>query len=133
MRTSNILTWKTNVSLCICINLYAPVASETQWSPGLSAHFPAFHKVFNVFFFCSRPVSGVGKAEEAEMKLMASTPHRSHVLSVASFDQIKSVQKKFISQVCAGVDDQLSSLASGEEGEMWRKLHFYLFFFFFFM
>lgn len=50
--------------------------------------------------------------------MMASTPHRSHVYNVANFNMIKDVQKEFISQVCSGVDDQLSSLVSGEEGEM---------------
>lgn len=74
-----------------------------------------------MFLFVLLSVSGVQKAEEAEMKLMASTPHRSHIFSVANFDMIKSIQKKFITRVCAGVDDQLSSLASGEEGEMWWK------------
>lgn len=52
------------------------------------------------------------------MKMMASAPHRSHVYNVANFNMIKDVQKEFISQVCAGVDDQLNSLVSGEEGEM---------------
>ena len=61
---------------------------------------------------------GVGQADEAEMKLMASTPHRSHVYNVANFDVIKNVEKELIMQICAGVDDQLSSLVSGEEGEM---------------
>lgn len=57
------------------------------------------------------------------MKMMASTPHRSHVYNVANFNMIKDVQKEFISQVCSGVDDQLSSLVSGEEGEMdWKLL-----------
>nr|XP_046228238.1 collagen alpha-1(XII) chain isoform X2 [Scatophagus argus] len=60
-------------------------------------------------------VLGVQQADEEEMKLMASTPHRNHIYSVANFNVIKNVQKKFITQVCAGVDNQLSSLASGEE------------------
>lgn len=51
------------------------------------------------------------------MKLMASTPHRRHIFNVANFDMIKTVQKDFIIQVCAGVDDQLNSLVSGEEGK----------------
>lgn len=55
---------------------------------------------------------------------MASTPHRSHIYSVANFNMIKTVQKELISQVCAGVDDQLTSLVSGEEGEMWSKTTF---------
>ncbi|KAM8725153.1 collagen alpha-1(XII) chain isoform 2-T3 [Acanthopagrus schlegelii] len=60
-------------------------------------------------------VLGIQQADEQEMKLMASTPHRSHIYSVANFDSIKNVQKEFITQVCAGVDDQLSSLVSGLE------------------
>ncbi|KAM3603497.1 uncharacterized protein V6R79_023588 [Siganus canaliculatus] len=60
-------------------------------------------------------VLGIQQADEDEMKLMASTPHRSHVYSVAGFNTIKSVQKELISQMCAGVDDQLNSLVSGEE------------------
>lgn len=63
-------------------------------------------------------VSGVQRADEDEMKLMASAPHRSHIYSVADFNMIKNVQKELISQVCAGVDDQLSSIVSGEEGEL---------------
>lgn len=49
---------------------------------------------------------------------MASTPYRTHVYNVADFDVIKTVQKELITQVCAGVDDQLNSLVSGEEGKM---------------
>ena len=53
------------------------------------------------------------------MKLMASAPYRSHIYKVANFDTIKTVQKELITQVCASVDDQLNTLVSGEEGEMW--------------
>ncbi|XP_058469849.1 collagen alpha-1(XII) chain isoform X2 [Solea solea] len=60
-------------------------------------------------------VLGIHQADEAEMKLMASVPHRSHVYNVANFDVIKTVQRELVMQVCAGVDDQLGSLASGEE------------------
>ncbi|KAK5879639.1 hypothetical protein CesoFtcFv8_022737 [Champsocephalus esox] len=60
-------------------------------------------------------VLGIQQASEEQMKLMASEPHRSHIFSVADFNLIKSVQNKLVSQVCAGVDDQLSSLVSGEE------------------
>lgn len=66
-------------------------------------------------------ISGIQQADEAEMKLMASTPHRSHIYNVANFDMIKNVQRELIRQVCAGVDDQLNALVSGEEGEMWLK------------
>lgn len=48
---------------------------------------------------------------------MASTPYRTHVYSVPNFDVIKHVQKELMKQVCAGVDDQMSWLVSGEEGE----------------
>lgn len=51
------------------------------------------------------------------MKLIASTPYRNHIYSVATFDTIKKVQRELISQVCAGVEEQLNSLVSGEEGE----------------
>ncbi|XP_071397697.1 collagen alpha-1(XII) chain-like, partial [Centroberyx affinis] len=60
-------------------------------------------------------VLGIKEADEEEMKLMASTPYRTHVYNVGNFDMIKSVQKELITQVCAGVDDQLNSLVSGEE------------------
>ncbi|KAK1888551.1 Collagen alpha-1(XII) chain, partial [Dissostichus eleginoides] len=60
-------------------------------------------------------VLGIQQANEEQMKLMASEPHRSHIFSIADFNLIKSVQSKLVSQVCAGVDDQLNSLVSGEE------------------
>ncbi|KAF3850310.1 hypothetical protein F7725_020029 [Dissostichus mawsoni] len=60
-------------------------------------------------------VLGIQQANEEQMKLMASEPHRSHIFSVADFNLIKSVQSKLVSQVCAGVDNQLNSLVSGEE------------------
>uniref|UniRef100_A0A672FSD7 Collagen alpha-1(XII) chain n=1 Tax=Salarias fasciatus TaxID=181472 RepID=A0A672FSD7_SALFA len=60
-------------------------------------------------------VLGVQQADEEEMKQMASTPHRTHVYSVANFDQIRNVQKELITQMCGGVEDQLNSLVSGEE------------------
>ncbi|XP_044232119.1 collagen alpha-1(XII) chain isoform X1 [Thunnus albacares] len=60
-------------------------------------------------------VLGIHEADQDEMKLMASTPYRSHIYKVANFDMIKNVQKELITQVCAGVDDQLSLLTSGEE------------------
>ncbi|XP_029705380.1 collagen alpha-1(XII) chain isoform X1 [Takifugu rubripes] len=60
-------------------------------------------------------VLGVGQTDEAEMKLIASTPYRNHIYSVATFDTIKKVQRELISQVCAGVEEQLNSLVSGEE------------------
>ncbi|XP_068565200.1 collagen alpha-1(XII) chain [Cebidichthys violaceus] len=60
-------------------------------------------------------VLGINQADEEEMKLMASTPHRSHIFNVANFNQVKNVQRELITQVCAGVDDQLSTLVSGEE------------------
>ena len=48
---------------------------------------------------------------------MGSTPHSKHVYNVPNFDLIKEVQKKIIMEVCAGVDDQLNSLVSGEESK----------------
>ncbi|XP_034018402.1 collagen alpha-1(XII) chain isoform X2 [Thalassophryne amazonica] len=60
-------------------------------------------------------VLGIQNADEQEMKLLASTPHRSHIYSVANFDMIKNIQQDFITQVCTAVENQLNSLASGEE------------------
>lgn len=82
----------------------------------INYHMLCIHHNLNSLFFI-----GIQQADEQEMKLMASTPHRSHIYSVADFDSIKNVQKEFITQVCAGVDDQLSSLVSGLEGEMCVK------------
>lgn len=72
----------------------------------------------------SLSVIGTQQADMEEMKLMASTPYRSHIFNVANFNLMKSVQKELITQVCAGVDDQLHSLVSGEEGEMWLTVLF---------
>ncbi|KAI5616691.1 collagen alpha-1(XII) chain isoform X1 [Silurus asotus] len=58
---------------------------------------------------------GIKGADEDEIKTIASTPHSTHVYSVLDFDLIKEVQQQLIKQVCLGVEDQLSSLASGEE------------------
>ncbi|XP_067337696.1 collagen alpha-1(XII) chain isoform X3 [Channa argus] len=60
-------------------------------------------------------VLGIQQADQEEMKLMASTPYRNHIYNVANFEAIKNVQKDLITQVCAGVEDQLNSLVSGEE------------------
>lgn len=51
------------------------------------------------------------------MKLLASTPYRSHVYRVASFDRIKEVQQELILQMCAAVSEQMGALSSGEEGQ----------------
>uniref|UniRef100_A0AAQ5ZR50 Collagen, type XII, alpha 1a n=1 Tax=Amphiprion ocellaris TaxID=80972 RepID=A0AAQ5ZR50_AMPOC len=60
-------------------------------------------------------VLGIKGADEDELREMASTPHSKHVYNVPNFDQIQEVQKSIIGEVCSGVDDQLSSLVSGEE------------------
>ncbi|KAJ3607003.1 hypothetical protein NHX12_026518, partial [Muraenolepis orangiensis] len=60
-------------------------------------------------------VLGIKEADEAEMRLMAAAPHRTHVYSVANYQLIKTVHRALVTQVCAGVDDQLSALVSGEE------------------
>uniref|UniRef100_A0A3B5B010 Collagen alpha-1(XII) chain n=1 Tax=Stegastes partitus TaxID=144197 RepID=A0A3B5B010_9TELE len=60
-------------------------------------------------------VLGIKGADEDELREMASTPHSKHVYNVPNFDQIQEVQKKIIGEVCSGVDEQLSSLVSGEE------------------
>lgn len=54
---------------------------------------------------------------------MASTPHRSHVFSVAAYSEMDTVQREFITQVCAGVDDQLNAFFSGGEGEIKHTRH----------
>uniref|UniRef100_A0A3B4AB57 Uncharacterized protein n=1 Tax=Periophthalmus magnuspinnatus TaxID=409849 RepID=A0A3B4AB57_9GOBI len=56
-------------------------------------------------------------ADEDELREMASTPHNKHVYNVPNFNQIQDVQKKIISEVCSGVDEQLTALVSGEEVE----------------
>ncbi|KAF5909696.1 collagen alpha-1(XII) chain-like isoform X4, partial [Clarias magur] len=58
---------------------------------------------------------GIKGADEDEIRTIASTPHSTHVYSVLDFDLIKEVQQQIITQVCLGVEDQLSSLASGDD------------------
>ncbi|KAJ8392978.1 hypothetical protein AAFF_G00068820 [Aldrovandia affinis] len=60
-------------------------------------------------------VLGIKGADEEELKQIASAPYSTHVYNVPNFDLIKEVQKQLITQVCSGVDEQLNSLASGEE------------------
>nr|XP_020464293.1 collagen alpha-1(XII) chain-like [Monopterus albus] len=60
-------------------------------------------------------VLGIKGADEAELREMASTPYNKHVYNVPSFDEIQEVEKSIISEVCSGVDEQLTSLVSGEE------------------
>ncbi|XP_061599580.1 collagen alpha-1(XII) chain-like isoform X2 [Cololabis saira] len=60
-------------------------------------------------------VLGIKGADEDELREIASTPHSKHVYNVPNFDLIQEVQKKIITEVCSGVDEQLYSLASGEE------------------
>ncbi|KAG7460637.1 hypothetical protein MATL_G00200820 [Megalops atlanticus] len=60
-------------------------------------------------------VLGIKAADEDELKLMASPPYNRHIYNVPDFALIKSVQKELITHVCTGVEDQLSSLVSGEE------------------
>lgn len=52
------------------------------------------------------------------MKLMASRPYRTHIFSVATFQDLKNVQEDLITRMCAAVDEQLNSLVSGEGGEL---------------
>ncbi|PWA28246.1 hypothetical protein CCH79_00019688 [Gambusia affinis] len=59
--------------------------------------------------------AGVHHADEEEMRLMASTPYSRRVFAVANFEQIQSVQKDLIGQMCSSVEDQLDLLVSGEE------------------
>ncbi|XP_068607999.1 collagen alpha-1(XII) chain [Brachionichthys hirsutus] len=60
-------------------------------------------------------VLGIKGADEDELREIASTPHDKHVYNVPNFDLIQDVQKRIIREVCSGVDEQLSSLVSGEE------------------
>uniref|UniRef100_A0A3Q4AFB8 Collagen alpha-1(XII) chain n=1 Tax=Mola mola TaxID=94237 RepID=A0A3Q4AFB8_MOLML len=69
-------------------------------------------------------VLGIKGADEDELKNMASTPYSSHVYNVPNFDLIQEVQKKIITEVCSGVDEQLSSLVSGEESKFKGPNHF---------
>jgi len=59
---------------------------------------------------------GIKGADEDELKEMASTPHSKHVYNVPNFDMINQVQKELITEVCSGVEEQLNSLVTGEEG-----------------
>lgn len=119
--------WLTSTSMN---SLVLPLSSEwlhvpkcgRQWQ----SYFPCFHKVSGtehlprlLIFHFPWSVLGIQQADEDEMKLMASPPYTSHIYKVANFDMIKNVQKELITQMCAGVDDQLNSLVSGEEGELW--------------
>lgn len=61
--------------------------------------------------------SGINEADEEELKQMSSTPYSTHMYSVSSFDLIKTVQQDLIAHVCSGVENQISSLASLEEGK----------------
>ncbi|XP_044022471.1 collagen alpha-1(XII) chain isoform X2 [Siniperca chuatsi] len=60
-------------------------------------------------------VLGIKGADEDELREIASTPHNKHVYNVPNFDMIQEIQKKIITEVCSGVDEQLSFLVSGEE------------------
>ncbi|XP_041828166.1 collagen alpha-1(XII) chain isoform X2 [Melanotaenia boesemani] len=60
-------------------------------------------------------VLGISNADEDELREIASTPHSKHVYNVPGFDSIQEVQKKIITEVCSGVEEQLTSLVSGEE------------------
>uniref|UniRef100_A0A8C9VM80 Collagen alpha-1(XII) chain n=1 Tax=Scleropages formosus TaxID=113540 RepID=A0A8C9VM80_SCLFO len=58
---------------------------------------------------------GIKGADEEELRQMASTPYNTHIYTVPDFELIKNVQRTLITKVCAAVDDQLNSLASGDE------------------
>lgn len=66
--------------------------------------------------------SGIKGADEDELKEIASRPHGKHVYNVPNFDMINQVQKALITEVCSGVEEQLNSLVSGEEGTA-RHMH----------
>lgn len=44
--------------------------------------------------------------------------------NVANFDMIQEVQKKIITEVCSGVDEQLGVLVSGEESKLKHFIKF---------
>lgn len=77
-------------------------------------HNPLHH--IYIFMQCFVYCSGIKGADEDEIRAIASTPHSTHVYSVLDFDLIKDVQQQLITQVCLGVEDQLSVISSGEEG-----------------
>lgn len=87
--------------------LYLPQLSHSAenpcWNPGAQLFFWVF--------------LGIKGADEDELKEIASAPHSKHMYNVPNFDRIQEVQKKIIGEVCSGVDEQLSSLVSGEECE----------------
>ncbi|XP_055088149.1 collagen alpha-1(XII) chain isoform X2 [Periophthalmus magnuspinnatus] len=60
-------------------------------------------------------VLGVQGADEAQMMQMASSPHQNHIFSVSSYENLRSIQRNLILNICAGVEEQLSALASGFE------------------
>lgn len=95
--------------------LLLPLASS-EWRTLKNKAATVFAAKFSVM---TLSILGIQQADEEEMELMASTPHRRHVYNVSNFNTLKNVQRGFISQVCASVDDQLNALVSGEEGEMW--------------
>lgn len=66
--------------------------------------------------------TGIKGADEDELKEIASTPYKNHVFNVPNFDLIKEVQRQLINEVCAGVEDQLAFIVSGEEGKniIWK-------------
>nr|XP_049613656.1 collagen alpha-1(XII) chain isoform X7 [Syngnathus scovelli] len=60
-------------------------------------------------------VVGFQRSDEAQMRALASAPYWSHVFNVAASVDIRDIREDLVSQVCAGVEEQLSSLVSGEE------------------
>ncbi|XP_041420606.1 collagen alpha-1(XII) chain isoform X2 [Xenopus laevis] len=58
---------------------------------------------------------GIKAADAKELKQIASLPSLKHVFNVANFDSIVEVQDEIITEVCSGVEEQLSELVSGEE------------------
>ncbi|XP_041667909.1 collagen alpha-1(XII) chain isoform X2 [Cheilinus undulatus] len=60
-------------------------------------------------------VLGIKGADEEELREMASTPHTKHVYNVPNFNKIQDVQRRIITEVCSGVDEQITALVSGEE------------------
>lgn len=133
-RTFNVCPWKASVSphiffffivypfqlVFIDLEQIHPPVTSSHAASDLTSCCETTLSFLLLSCFSKRPCHtlGVQQPDEEEMKSMASTPHRSHVYSVSTYSEMNTVQRELISQVCAGVDDQLNFLASRGEGEM---------------
>ncbi|XP_057679033.1 collagen alpha-1(XII) chain isoform X2 [Corythoichthys intestinalis] len=60
-------------------------------------------------------VAGVGGVNEGAARALASEPYWNHVFDASASDDLRAIQNDVVSQVCAGVEDQLSSLVRAEQ------------------